>query len=99
MKSKDSKALAAWYQKQPGIEFGDQTYFDFKWVNQNNPGIPGHTVFSFFEEDTKYFAPSSSKFMINFRVKNLIGLLKKLKTAGVQIVGDVEIMTMVNSVG
>lgn len=90
-KAKDIKSLAAWYQKHLGIEFGNNTYVDFKWVNENNPGVPGHTVFSFFKEDTTYFNPADKSFMINLRVKSLDDLLIELQQEGVEIIGEVEV--------
>lgn len=38
-----------------------------------------------FKHDTKYFDPSKKEFMINYRVQNIEGLVKKLKEAGVTI--------------
>ena len=40
--------------------------------------------------DTEYFSPSKKQFMFNFRVDNLVALLKVLKEEGVTIVGEVE---------
>jgi predicted enzyme related to lactoylglutathione lyase len=40
--------------------------------------------------DTKYFSPSKKEFMFNFRVENLVELLKLLKEEGITIVGEVE---------
>jgi len=42
------------------------------------------------KEDTNYFAPSKKEFMMNFRVENLVALLKILKDEGVTIVGEIE---------
>ena len=89
-KANDAKALAAWYQRHLGIEFGDQLYFDFKWVNQNDPDAIGHTAFSIFKADSKYFHPGQKEFMLNFRVKDLRALLTELEKEGVEIVGEVE---------
>ncbi len=91
IKAKDINALAAWYQRYLGIEFGNNTYIDFKWVNKNNPAVPGHTVFSFFNDDSNYFNPSEKPFMINFRVHNLEQLLEDLKKEGIQITGNIEV--------
>jgi predicted enzyme related to lactoylglutathione lyase len=41
-------------------------------------------------QDTKYFKPSEKQFMMNFRVENLVELLKVLKDEGVTIVGEIE---------
>jgi predicted enzyme related to lactoylglutathione lyase len=42
-----------------------------------------------FPETTKYFAPNTSPFMINYRVRNLETLLTALRSAGVTIEGKV----------
>src|SRR5688572_14145598 len=89
-KSRDPKALAAWYQKHLGINFGDNSYTSFRWINPHHPTEPGSTVFSFFRDDTKYFHPSQKDFMLNFRVKNLKELIPALEREGVIIVGDIE---------
>jgi len=78
IKAKDPKALAKWYQENLGVEFGENSYITFQWTNEHNPSVPGNTVFSFFKEDSDYFNPSESKFMLNFRVKNLHLLLFEL---------------------
>ena len=85
MKARDPKALARWYQENLGIDFGENLYMTFKWTNENNPAVPGNTVFSFFKEDSDYFDPSESKFMLNLRVKNLHLLLFELKHNGVWV--------------
>ena len=89
LKAKDASTLAAWYDKHLGFSFGENLYVNFKWVNENNPAIPGNAVFSFFKKESNYFDPSASPFMINFRVKNLKALLDKLNEEGVYIVGEV----------
>lgn len=40
--------------------------------------------------DTAYFSPSTSSFMMNFRVENLVELLETLRNGGVIIVGEIE---------
>ena len=47
LKSKDAKALAAWYDKHLGFSFGENLYVGFKWINENNPAVPGNTIFLF----------------------------------------------------
>ena len=83
--AKDPEALAKWYEENLGVDFSQGSYTTFKWINENNPDLPGNTVFSFFKEDSDYFEPSESKFMINFRVKNLHLLLFTLKHNGVWV--------------
>lgn len=88
IKANDPKALAAWYDKHLGLALGEHLYQSFEWVNEN-PSAPGNTVFSFFKKESKHFDPSTSSFMINFRVKDLKSLIEELKKEGVTIVGDI----------
>jgi predicted enzyme related to lactoylglutathione lyase len=88
IKAQDPMKLATWYEKHLGIGFDGNTYFTFKWTDQNHHPEPGYTVFSFFKRDSKYFDPSGSTFMINFRVKGLVDLLNSLKEEGVTIIGE-----------
>lgn len=89
IKAKDPKALAAWYDKHLGTSFGENFYINFKWVDESDQAIPGNTVFSFFKQDSKYFDPSNSPFMINFRVNDLEALIEELKKAGVEMAGEI----------
>jgi|SRR4030095_3159497 predicted enzyme related to lactoylglutathione lyase len=89
-KAKDPKVLAAWYQEHLGVNFGDSTYTQFKWINPHHPTEPGSTVFSFFKEQTTYLDPSKKDYMINFRVKDLKGLLSQLQKDGVTVVGEMQ---------
>jgi hypothetical protein len=89
LKAKDPKALASWYQENLGVGFEGNTWISFSWLNQNNPDVPGQTVFSFFKQDSKYFAPSQSSFMINFRVKELVSLVQALKDKAVRVEGEI----------
>lgn len=93
IKCGDVKMLSAWYQKYLGIDFGNNTYADFKWLDKNNPGSEGHTVFSLFKQDSTYFNPSEKPFMINFRVNNLEELMTELKSEGVTVAGEIEVYT------
>ena len=73
----DHKALARWYYEHFGIN-NDEA--GFIW-NQD----AGPTVFSPFKRDTDYFASDKQQFMLNLRVQDLDGLLKKLEAGGVRI--------------
>ena len=72
----DHKALAAWYNNHFGIN--DEAN---GWVwNQD----AGPTVFSPFKRDSDYF-DAKQAFMLNLRVQDMDGLLKKLEADGVRI--------------
>jgi predicted enzyme related to lactoylglutathione lyase len=90
IKAKNPVKLAAWYRDNLGIDFNGNTYITFKWINQNNPEVPGSTVFSFFREDSDYFSPTKSRCMLNFRVNNLHALLRELSHKGVEVIDKTE---------
>ncbi|MEX0599264.1 MAG: VOC family protein [Rhodothermales bacterium] len=82
-KAGDPVALARWYREHLGVpvETG-QTYATF---TAGRSGSREQTVWSTFPEDTKYFAPSTFPFMINFRVADLDAMLDQLRAAGVEV--------------
>ena len=86
-KSKDPKALYEWYRKHLGIE---SDAGGAMWRDADHPELPGCNVFAIFPADTKYFAPSQSPFMLDFRVDNLDELLLALREEGVQVDPKVE---------
>ena len=81
----DSKALSAWYSKHLGIELEDWGGAILKWP-EDKAEDEGMTVWNVAERETKWFAPSTSSFMINYRVDDMDGLLAQLREAGVEIV-------------
>ncbi|MFN0032652.1 MAG: nuclear transport factor 2 family protein [Flavobacteriales bacterium] len=89
-KSPSPEKLAAWYDEHLGTRFGKNAYQTFKWRERNRPGRMGRTEFSIFSESTDYYAPSQSRFMLNFRVEDLDGLLLLLTEKGVTTVGTPE---------
>lgn len=88
-KSNDPNEIKNWYSKHLGING------TFRWndLNITDPKVPAYTIWSPFKNDTKYFSPSEKSYMFNYRVKDLDGLLSKLKTEGVTVVGEPETYT------
>jgi catechol 2,3-dioxygenase-like lactoylglutathione lyase family enzyme len=84
-KSKDPKALGAWYKTHLGIDVQDWGGATFRWKGPGNPEGGGTTAWMPFAEKTKYFAPSTAPFMINYRVADLFALLAALSAEGVQV--------------
>jgi predicted enzyme related to lactoylglutathione lyase len=82
-KSRDPSALSAWYEKHLGLKSEGNTVF-FRW-NDRETGAPGTTLLSLFPSDTKYFNPSTSHLMMNYRVENLDALLDLLRAEGVKV--------------
>jgi len=85
----DKTALAAWYRDHLGLELEDFGGAILKWPEDTQPD-GGLTVWCLAAPDSKWFAPSESSFMINYRVDDMEGLLANLKAAGVTIVGGPE---------
>jgi predicted enzyme related to lactoylglutathione lyase len=90
-KTTDPKKMKEWYGKHLGLPV-DEYGASFRWIdiNHKEAKVPALTAWSPFKDDTTYFAPSEKPFMFNYRVENLVELLKVLKKEGVQIVGEME---------
>jgi len=80
-KARNPEALYAWYEKHLGIKRDDPHSAIF----HNKGDEDGLIVWSIFPADTKYFEPSQSSLMINYRVENLDALLDALTAEGVQV--------------
>lgn len=90
-KAEDPKKLKTWYAKHLGLNETDYGA-TFQWQELDNPKAksPARTEWSPFKADTTYFNPSSKPFMFNYRVENLVELLKLLKEEGVTIVDEIQ---------
>lgn len=86
-KSDNPDQTKNWYKKHLGIPT-DQYGWTFWWKDKS--GQDCSTQWSPFASDTTYFEPSEKPFMMNFRVADLVGLLKVLKAEGVEIVGEMQ---------
>jgi predicted enzyme related to lactoylglutathione lyase len=91
-KADDPAKIRDWYKKHLGMDGMQDWGFVFKWkeLDNSNAPVPASTSWSPFKADTKHFNPSEKQFMFNYRVENLVELLKVLKEEGVQIVGEIE---------
>jgi predicted enzyme related to lactoylglutathione lyase len=78
-----------WYAENLGLEV-NQWGSSFEFRNANRPNEINYLQWSPFKQGSEYFAPSKKDFMINYRVQNIEGLVKKLKDNGVTIVDDIE---------
>lgn len=86
-KTKNPDKIKNWYKEHLGIPT-DKYGWTFWWKDKE--GNDCSTQWSPMNEDTKYFEPSKKQFMMNFRVENLVELLKVLKEEGVTVVGEIE---------
>ena len=81
-KAKDPKALAAWYHDVLGMPL--EAWGGAK-LSYDAPKHPPALGWSPFPASTKYFAPSTGEFMINYAVDDMDALLARLRTKGVAI--------------
>jgi predicted enzyme related to lactoylglutathione lyase len=88
-KCKDPKKMNEWYKKHLGLNTNPYGA-SFEWYESPDSTKKAMTQWTPFAETTKYFEPSSSDFMINYRVENLELLIEQLKSEGVTIVDKME---------
>ena len=88
-RSENPQKTREWYGKNLGLAI-DAHGSPFEFRNANRPEEINYLRWSPFEEETEYFNPSVKEFMINYRVQNIEGLVKKLKENGVTIVDNIE---------
>ncbi len=88
-KAKDPKALVRWYRRHLGIAIED-TVALFSWRGGRDGKVKGHTVWSIFPANTKYFGEDGASFMINYRVKDVDSVLAALRAEGVEVARQVE---------
>ena len=89
-KAKDPKALLAWYHTHLGIDAASWGGKAFDWKGPDNPTGEGTTAWAVFDAAGTGFAPSTSQFMINYRVENLHELLAALRAEGCSVDDKVE---------
>lgn len=77
--------MQAWYKKHLGIDVQDWGGAAFRWVDENGKPTGGTTVWSISAADGDYYAPSSSSFMVNYRVADLASVLKALRSEGCNV--------------
>jgi predicted enzyme related to lactoylglutathione lyase len=89
-KARDPVALAEWYRVHLGLPVEAWGGAALRWAGEHNPGGVGTTVWSPFQAETGYFAPSDASFMVNYRVPDLHRLLAELRAEGCDVVDKIE---------
>lgn len=87
--SENPTEMKAWYGENLGLEI-DAYGSVFEFRNANRPEEINYLRWGPFRKGSSYFAPSTKEFMINYRVQNIEGLVRKLKANGVTIVDSIE---------
>jgi predicted enzyme related to lactoylglutathione lyase len=89
LKARDPKALSEWYAKHLGLALEPWGGAILKWPDDTAEDR-GLTVWNLAAQDTKWFAPSESSFMINYRVDDLDALARDLEAAGFPLIKPIE---------
>jgi len=87
LKAKDPAMLRGWYKTHLGIDVQTWGGAKFRWADD-----PGHATgtTAWFVGDGKSFAPSTSSFMVNYRVSDLHALLAALRAEGCDVLEKTE---------
>jgi catechol 2,3-dioxygenase-like lactoylglutathione lyase family enzyme len=80
----DPKELAAWYQRHLGMPLEPWGGAALRWPNDPAED-KGVTAWHLAGKDSDWFSPSTSSFMINYRVDNLGEMIQQLKADGIEI--------------
>jgi len=88
-KCKDPKKVREWYKTHLGLNTNNYGTV-FEWHQGVDSTKKGFTQWSPFKETTKYFEPSASEFMINYRVEHMDALIAELKRDSVTIIDTVQ---------
>jgi predicted enzyme related to lactoylglutathione lyase len=80
----DERALREWYKKHLGIKLEDWGGCGLEWT-EDKAEDKGVTAWHVAEPSTKWFSPSESSFMINYRIDNMDEMIAQLKNAGTEI--------------
>ena len=81
-KAKDPKALAAWYRDVLGLPL---EAWGGAALRLDAAGHPPAAAWSAFPDTTKYFAPSTTDFMIDYAVDDLDAILARATGKGVVV--------------
>jgi predicted enzyme related to lactoylglutathione lyase len=88
--AKNPQLLHDWYKKNLGIDIQDWGGTVFTWEDENGDPTKGTSVFSIADIKSDQFAPSKANFMINFRVDNVTELVNSLRSAGCQVLDEIQ---------
>lgn len=80
----EGKELSAWYERHLGMALEDWGGAILQWPDDTAED-KGMTVWNIADNDSEWFGPSKSSFMINYRVDNMEAMLEQLSSAGIDI--------------
>ena len=80
----DDKALRAWYQKNLGVKIEDWGGAALRWP-EDTAEDKGVTAWHVAAPASKWFSPSESSFMINYRIDSMADMIEQLRAGEVPI--------------
>lgn len=83
--ARDPVALRAWYKKHLGIDVQEWGGAAFAWADDAGKPVKGTTAWFINAAGGDQFAPSTSTFMVNYRVHDLAALLQALRAEGCKV--------------
>ena len=89
-KANDAVALRSWYQKHLGIDVQEWGGAAFRWTDAEGNPAAGTTIWTVSDAGNSYFAPSTSSFMVNYRVADLHALIRELRAEGCTVLDKTE---------
>ena len=89
-KVKDPVAMRAWYRDHLGIDVLEWGGAAFRWVDAEGNPTGGTTIWSLSDGSGDYFAPSTSSFIVNYRVADLHALVRELRKEGCNVLDKTE---------
>jgi predicted enzyme related to lactoylglutathione lyase len=89
-KSPDPAKLYAWYAQWLGLPVMTEGGVTFVAFEPASMPASGYTVWSAFDADTTYFAPSENPYMFNLVVDDIEEAMRQVQTGGAQQVGQIE---------
>jgi predicted enzyme related to lactoylglutathione lyase len=87
VKSKDPKALSAWYRDVLGLPME-------RWggakLSYDAPGHPAYALWAAFPDSSDQMAPSDRPFMLNLAVDDMDAMIRRLDAHGVKILKRID---------
>jgi len=85
MMAEDPGALCDWYRGHLGIDVQEWGGTAFTWTDGDGNPTGGSTIWSIGPADAAPFRPSTSTFMVNYRVDDPASLLDALRAEGCNV--------------
>jgi predicted enzyme related to lactoylglutathione lyase len=89
-KAADASALQAWYKRHLGINVQEWGGAAFTWTDGDGKPVGGTTIWSIGPASADPFAPSTASFVVNYRVEDLLALVKVLREEGCKVLEKID---------